>query len=129
MTTFHLPRNNEVLTVVNSKVGDIKPFIELALGSDEVKEKVDPYLTNGGVEHHKLLDYLRAADIIVKYDDKHGGNISARGLPAIDVVNQLKVVLRRLYELNEHGKVVGVNPKRLILIAHKPTVEPAPSEG
>jgi hypothetical protein len=128
MITNQLPRNNELLSVVKSKsADDIKPFIEIALDNDDVKAKLDPYLTNGGVEGDKRCDMMRAADIIIKFDKDHGGNIAAKNLPLKGVINQLAVVLRRRYILNNKWKAVDVNPKRYMMLAHTALIDAAPA--
>jgi len=126
MTINHIPRNNEVVRITNTKsASDIKPFVENALCDDGVKAEVEIHITNGGKSGHKLLDMAHAAAIIVKYDDKHGGNIRNKHLSEKHVIDQVLVVMRRNWIMDKQWKYVAPNPKRFIALAApvEPTVE------
>jgi len=126
----HLPRNNEIVRITNTKSAtDIKPFVENALLDDSVKASVEKYVTNGGNSGHKLLDMAHAAAIITKYDDAHGGNIRNKHLNEKQVIDQVLVVMRRNWVMDKQWKYVGLNPKRFIALAAPVTAEPeAPTE-
>lgn len=112
MTTAHLPRTTEITRFVQSKnATDIKPFLEIALDDSTVQDKIEQFLVNGGVQGHKLLDLHATAEIICEFDAKKGNGIGNKHLKAYEIVNQLKVVLRRRFILDKKCKVIGVNPK------------------
>lgn len=115
----HLPRRGELIPVSkNASKPDIKPMIQAALDDDVVMDKVEPFLTNGGVEGHKLLDLNEVRQIVLAFDDNRGGMIRRSKMTSKEQIDQIAVTLRRTYQLDKHGKVTGVNQKRYALLEH-----------
>lgn len=115
--TFRIPRKAELVAVSKGgKTVDVKPQLMAALDDDTVIEKIEAYKTNGGVTGHKLMDDIRALDIVLAFDDEHGGAIRRSGLKEAEVLAQFNVVLRRRYTLDKDRKIVGVNPKHYQLL-------------
>ena len=56
--------------------------------------------------------------IITDFDAENGSVIRSSGLKQFELINELKVVLRRRYALGKNGKVVGPNPKRFALLTN-----------
>ena len=113
----HIPRNNEVTQVTKfngrSRV-DIKPLVEAVFKDDEFLDNIEPHITNGGVEGHKLYDQLRILELAMLADRSDG--IKTATLNTAEKVGQLMVVVRRHYVLDKKGKFVSVNPKRYALL-------------
>lgn len=116
-TVFRIPRRADLVAVSNSgsKI-DVKPQINAALDDDTVIDKIEGYKTNGGITGDAKLDDVRAMDIIVAWDDEHGGAIRRSGLKEAEVLAQVNVVLRRRFMLDKKRKIVGVNPKHYMLL-------------
>jgi hypothetical protein len=115
---FRIPRKSELVRV--SKEGqkiDIKPHIEAALNDDAVIEKIEGYQTNGGLAGDAQIDDVRAMDIIIAWDEEHGGAVRRAGLKEAEVLQQVNVVLRRRFVLDKKRKIVGLNEKHYKLLA------------
>lgn len=118
-----LPRNSEIVKIGNAKNGkpDVKPNIERALSDDKVLEAIEPYITDGGIEGHKVLDAAQAVRIIVDREP----TIRETGLNTKEVIDQFNVVLRRHYVLNKFWKYEGLNNKQYRLRFNKTTTNDA----
>jgi hypothetical protein len=77
-------------------------------------EKIEPYITNGGVEGRKEYDQLRIYELASKFDQT--GALKAADMNTAEKVGQVMVVVRRHYILDKHGKFVSINPKRYALL-------------
>lgn len=115
---FRIPRRAELVAVQyrGSKI-DVKPQINAALDDDTVVDKIEGYKTNGGITGDAKLDDVRAMDIILAWDDEHGGAIRRSGLKEAEVLAQVNVCLRRRFVLDKKRKIIGVNPKHYMLLA------------
>ena len=118
-----IPRSYQVaaITKTSGKI-DLKPMFEAVIADDNFVEKIDPYLTNGGVEGDKRYDHLRAMEAAARFDKS--GAITAAKLTTKVKVEQFMVVARRHWLFDKHGRVTGVNPKRFMLL----TSNAAPSD-
>lgn len=117
-TTFRIPRKANLVAVSNKSAKiDVKPQIRSALDDDMVIEKIEGYKTNGGLTGDAKLDDVRAMDIIVAWDDDHGGTIRRSGLKEAEVLAQVNVELRRRYTLDKKRKIIGVNAKHYMLLS------------
>lgn len=120
MTTesnFRIPFRSELIAVgkVGSKL-DIKPQIEAALNDDDVIANIQRYKTNGGVSGDAKIDDVRTMDIILEWDDAHGGSIDKAGLKDAEILQAVNVVLRRRFVLDKKRKVIGLNEKHYKLL-------------
>lgn len=119
-----LPRRGELIPVSkNAGKPDIKPMIQAALDDDMVMDRVEQYLTNGGVEGHKLLDLNEVRQIVLEFDDGRGGMIRRSKMTSKEQIDQIAVTLRRTYQLDKRGKVTGVNQKRYALLEQAKAAE------
>lgn len=115
--TFHIPRRSELVAVLKSAAKfDVKPLIEAALDDDAVIAKIETYKTNGGFAGDAKIDDIRAMDIVLMYDEDHGGAIRRSGLKEAEILSQVNVCLRRRYVLDKKRKIVGINTKRFKLL-------------
>lgn len=115
---FRIPRKSDLVAVSNSGTKiDVKPQIHTALEDDSVIDKIEGYKTNGGITGDAKLDDVRAMDIILAWDDEHGGTIRRSGLKEAEVLAQVNVCLRRRFVLDKKRKIIGVNPKHYMLLA------------
>lgn len=114
---FHIPRRAELVAISNRGTRiDVKPQINAALDDDDVIGKIEGYKTNGGISGDAKIDDIRAMDIILAWDDDHGGAIRRSGLKEAEVLGQVNVCLRRRFVLDKKRKIVGINPKHYMLL-------------
>ena len=116
---FHIPLNEVMvpLSKTNKSV-NLKPNIEDALRDDKVLKAIEVYKTNGGKTGDAKVDDVRAMDIIVAWDDEHGGTIKRSGLKEAQVLQQVNVQLRRRYVFDKKRKIIGINPKHYVLLVN-----------
>lgn len=119
-TLTRIPRKGELVPIAKALGArvDIKPQIAAALDDDTVIAAIEAYKLNGGVCGDAKIDDVRVMDIIVKWDNDHGGAILRSRLKEAEVLQQVNVVLRRRYALDKKRKIVGVNPKHYALLTH-----------
>jgi hypothetical protein len=114
---FRIPRKGDLMPVGKRGASfDIKPQISAALDDDAVIDQIEGYKTNGGIAGDSKIDDVRAMDIIVAWDDEHGGSIRRAGIKEAEVLQQVNVVLRRRFVLDKKRKIIGVNEKHFKLL-------------
>lgn len=114
-----IPRKGELIPITKEgKHIDIKPQISAALDDDTVISAIEAYKLNGGVCGDAKIDDVRVMDVVVEWDNEHGGTIQRSGLKDAEVLQQVNVVLRRRYVLDKKRKIVGVNEKHYQLLTH-----------
>jgi hypothetical protein len=116
-SAFRIPRRGELVPLgkVGGKV-DIKPQIEAALNDDAVIDAIEEYKTNGGIAGDAKIDDVRAMDIILAWDGRHGGSMRGSNLKEAEILQAVNVVLRRRFVLDKKRKIVGLNEKHYKLL-------------
>ena len=120
---IEIPLPSWLMPITKQKKGlvDIKPAIHAAMKDTDTAKKVVACLqkpVGNGFYHQGGLPYdkMEVADIIVAYDTRNGAAIINSKLNRKQIVDSVYVVLRHYYELNEHGKYVGLNVKHFTLL-------------
>lgn len=116
--TEHMPLVRDFGDIQLKKKSDSPRYIIEALLSDpKCFAKVKPFMVDGGVCGHKVMDLKGAVDVIKTIDQKSGGDgVKLSNFPLNDfqLGNALKTVLRSRYELDGRWKIRGENTKRAL---------------
>lgn len=103
----------------------VRVYIKALLSDSKCFQEIKPYLMNGSISGHKIMDALRMVDILMKHDARINGEIDdeASGLRALkldaySIAKQLMIVLRSRYTINpRYWKIESENTKRVLLPA------------
>jgi hypothetical protein len=119
----HIPRKSEMVPVsTGGGAVNVRGFIARALEDDEVIARMEPYKINGGKCGSARLDDVRTMDIVIAYDDEHGGTIKRlldeKVIMEAEVLRQVNVEMRSRYAMDKHHKIIGLNPKHYRLLGN-----------
>ena len=89
----------------------VKDAIRPLLLSPEVWIRIEPYVTNGGVTGHKMMDMTHVVDIIIEADKSAGKVVASFGLSEFQLANAIKMTMRERLELDTNWKVIGVRKR------------------
>lgn len=82
----------------------VRSVLREALCDAELWGKIEPYISNGGVCGHKVLDWGDAVSIILT--SEYGPRVAQFNLKKKVIMDNLKNVVRERYELDKDWKVV-----------------------
>lgn len=124
MTSFlkgtNLPVFGEIADPKAKK--NVKNVIRDLLNQPSTFDKVQPYLVNGGVCGHKVIDAVRIGDILQQADKDH--RLLPFGLKDVELMHHTNGVLRERYTLDKHWKVVGLSKR--VALTHEESNKPEP---
>jgi hypothetical protein len=87
---------------------NVKEPVRALLLKPKVFSRLEPYITNGGVCDHKMMDYANAVNILKEEDAANGDYVAGFGLSDFKLCNVLKQVLRERLVLDKSWRVVDV---------------------
>jgi hypothetical protein len=103
---------------------NVRNVLREYLNNKTVCEKIEPYIVNGGICGHKVMDLAAVVDIVVQFDHVGGGNrLDQFNLNKYALGNQIKNTLRERLMLDKQWKVIGLNPRLDYLPKNVPEVD------
>jgi len=121
-TEIEVPLPGTLTPIKKQKNGvvDIKPAVHAAIKDTETAKKVVAYLKKPifGIYHQGGYHYDKdcVTEIIVDRDTVTGAAIINSKLNRKQIVDSVYVVLRQYYELDKHGKYIGLNTNNFTLL-------------